>query len=154
MRATITGMVLEVPLEEGASVIEANTFNDGTTIATVADMDDMIFEGKVDESEVGKISPGMDLLLTIGAIERPDPRQLLRQRRHRPRPRRRRDVHRREPAAIRRRRPLRRGRDLPQDFERRDVEVGLSDGIRIEVVSGLDAEDKIKNPSPSSGARS
>jgi HlyD family secretion protein len=70
VRATIGGMVLEVPLEEGDSVIETNTFNDGTTIATIADMDQLIFEGKVDESEVGKVAPGMALLLTIGAIER------------------------------------------------------------------------------------
>jgi HlyD family secretion protein len=69
IRATIAGMVLQVPVEVGNSVIEANNFNDGTTIATLADMDDMIFKGKVDESEVGKIKPGMDLVLTIGAIE-------------------------------------------------------------------------------------
>ena len=69
VRATIGGMVLEVPLEEGDSVIEANTFNDGTTIATIADMDELIFEGKVDESEVGKIHTGMGLLLNIGAME-------------------------------------------------------------------------------------
>ncbi len=69
VRATASGMVLEVPIEEGDSVIEANTFNDGTTIATVADMDEMIFEGKVDESEVGKLTEGMALELTIGAIE-------------------------------------------------------------------------------------
>ncbi|MEO1448567.1 MAG: efflux RND transporter periplasmic adaptor subunit, partial [Bacteroidota bacterium] len=69
VRATISGMVLDVPVEEGNSVIEANTFNDGTTIAIVANMDEMIFEGKVDESEVGKIKTGMALLLTIGAIE-------------------------------------------------------------------------------------
>ncbi|MCB1058409.1 MAG: HlyD family secretion protein, partial [Acidobacteria bacterium] len=69
VRATVPGMVLEVPVEEGDSVIEANTFNDGTTVATVADMDEMIFEGKVDESEVGKLREGMDLELTIGAIE-------------------------------------------------------------------------------------
>lgn len=69
VRATSSGMVLEVPIEEGDSVIEANTFNDGTTIATVADMDEMIFEGKVDESEVGKLTEGMALELTIGAIE-------------------------------------------------------------------------------------
>ena len=67
--ATIGGMVLEVPLEEGDFVIESNTFNNGTTIATIADMDELIFEGKVDESEVGKLKPGMNLLLTIGAIE-------------------------------------------------------------------------------------
>ena len=69
VRATASGMVLDVPVEEGNSVIEANTFNEGTTIAIIADMDDMIFEGKVDESEVGKIKEGMELLLSIGAIE-------------------------------------------------------------------------------------
>ena len=69
VRATIDGTVLEVPVEEGNSVIEANTFNDGTTIATVADMSQLIFKGRVDESEVGKIRAGMTLLLTIGAIE-------------------------------------------------------------------------------------
>lgn len=69
VRATIDGTVLEVPVEEGRSVIEANTFNDGTTLATVADMSELIFEGKVDESEVGKLRPGMDLVLTVGAIE-------------------------------------------------------------------------------------
>jgi HlyD family secretion protein len=69
VRSTIDGMVLDVPLKEGSSVIESNTFNEGTTIATVADMGEMIFEGKVDESEVGKIRTGMDLILTIGALE-------------------------------------------------------------------------------------
>jgi HlyD family secretion protein len=69
IRATIQGMVLDVPVEEGNSVIEANTFNEGTTIANVADMGEMVFEGKVDETEVGKISEGMELILTIGAIE-------------------------------------------------------------------------------------
>ncbi len=69
VRATTSGMVLEVPVEIGDSVIEANTFNDGTTIATVADMEEMVFEGTVDESEVGKLREGMPLLLTIGAIE-------------------------------------------------------------------------------------
>lgn len=67
--ATISGMVLDVPVEVGNSVIEANNFNDGTTIAFIADMDDLIFEGKVDESEVGKLRDGMQLILSIGAIE-------------------------------------------------------------------------------------
>ena len=181
VRATISGMVLEVPLEAGASVIEANTFNDGTTVATVADMDDMIFEGKVDESEVGKIRPGMDLLLTIGAIEGEtfdatlehiapkgveedgaiqfEIRAALAQR---------------DGVLIRANysanadivlaradevmaidesllqfddgTPYVEVETSPQAFERRDVEVGLSDGIKIEVVSGLSAEDRIKNP--------
>ncbi len=69
MRATVSGMVLEVPIEVGNSVIEANTFNDGTTIATIADMAEMVFEGKVDESEVGKLRQGMELLMTVAAID-------------------------------------------------------------------------------------
>ncbi len=68
--STIDGMVLDVPVEEGNSVIQANTFNDGTTIASVADMKDIIFEGKVDETEVGKIKEGMPIELEIGAIEK------------------------------------------------------------------------------------
>ena len=69
IRSTVEGMVLDVPVEVGNSVIKSNTFNDGTTVAIVANMGDMIFKGKVDETEVGKIKKGMDLLLTIGALE-------------------------------------------------------------------------------------
>lgn len=70
VRSTITGTVLDVPVKAGNSVIQSNTFNDGTTIATVANMNDMIFQGKVDETEVGKISAGMPIELEIGAIEK------------------------------------------------------------------------------------
>ncbi len=70
VRSTINGMVLDVPVEEGNSVIQSNTFNEGTTIASIADMQDMIFEGKVDETEVGKIKEGMPIELEIGAIEK------------------------------------------------------------------------------------
>lgn len=69
IRSTISGMVLDIPVKEGNSVIQSNNFNDGTTIAIIADMSDMIFEGKVDETEVGKIVEGMPLILTIGALE-------------------------------------------------------------------------------------
>lgn len=69
VRSTITGMILDVPVKTGNQVIEANNFNDGTTIATLADVDQMIFEGKVDESEVGKISENLPLEITVGAIE-------------------------------------------------------------------------------------
>ena len=69
IRSTIDGMLLSVPIEVGNSVIQANTFNAGTTIAIVADMTDIIFKGKVDETEVGKIKEGMDIILTIGAID-------------------------------------------------------------------------------------
>jgi len=69
VRSTIDGMVLDIPVEIGDQVIESNNFNAGTTIASVADMGEMIFEGNIDESEVGKIKEGMPLILTIGALD-------------------------------------------------------------------------------------
>ena len=69
VKATVPGMVLEVPIKKGNSVIEANNFNEGTTIASVADMADLQFVGKIDESEVEKLHEGMPIRLTIGAIE-------------------------------------------------------------------------------------
>jgi HlyD family secretion protein len=69
VRSTVSGMILEIPVKEGTFIIESNTFNEGTSIASIADMSEMIFEGKVDESEVGRIRPGMDLILSVGAIE-------------------------------------------------------------------------------------
>ena len=67
--ATIDGMVLDVPNKEGAFILETSTFQSGTSLATLADMKDMIFEGLVDESEVGKLREGMELVLNIGALE-------------------------------------------------------------------------------------
>ncbi len=69
VHATLEGLILDIPVKEGTFVTETNTFNAGTTIATVANMQDMIFEGTVDEAEVGKIHEGMELLLKIGAME-------------------------------------------------------------------------------------
>ncbi len=69
VRATITGLVLDVPVKVGSSVIQSNTFNDGTTIAKVADMNDLIFKGKVDETEVGLLAIGQPTTITIGALE-------------------------------------------------------------------------------------
>ena len=69
IRAQISGTILEIPVKEGDQVIQANTFNAGTTIATIADLDKMIFEGQVDEGEVGKLSVDMPLVITLGAIE-------------------------------------------------------------------------------------
>jgi|CXWL01.1.fsa_nt_gi HlyD family secretion protein len=182
VRATISGMVLEVPVEVGSSVIEANNFNAGTTIATLADMTDMIFEGKVDESEVGKIKPGMALLLTIGAaqdrqvkatLERIAPKgvaengaiQFEIRAAITPQP----DLFIRanysanadivldrhdQVVAINEAllqfdegKPYVEVETAPQRFARRDIETGLSDGIQIEVVSGLSETDKVKNPS-------
>ncbi len=69
VRATVSGMVLDVPIKEGNQVIEANNFNEGTSIASIADIKKMIFEGKIDESEVGKIKEGLPLEITVGAID-------------------------------------------------------------------------------------
>ncbi len=69
IRSTVSGMVLEVPVEVGNQVIESNNFNEGTTIAAIADVEKMIFEGKVDESEVGKITEELPLEITVGALE-------------------------------------------------------------------------------------
>ena len=69
IRATVSGTILEIPVEEGDQVIQANTFNAGTIIATIADLNQMIFEGQVDEGEVGKLKVGMPLAVTLGAIE-------------------------------------------------------------------------------------
>ncbi len=69
IKSTVNGMILEVPVEKGNQVIESNTFNDGTTIVILADVNKMIFEGKVDESEVGRIKEGLPLEIIVGAIE-------------------------------------------------------------------------------------
>jgi HlyD family secretion protein len=179
VRSTISGMVLEVPVEIGHSVIEANNFNDGTTLATIADMGDMIFQGRVDESEVGKLRPGMTLLLTIGAIEGHQLEAIL----ERIAPKGveqdgaiqfeiRASVKPKEGVLIRanysanadivldrRDNVLAINESLlqfekdqkfvevetaPQRFERREIQTGLSDGIQIEVVSGLTESDKVK----------
>lgn len=69
IRSTITGLILDIPVKVGNSVILANTFNDGTTIATVANMNDLIFRGNIDETEVGRLSAGMNMKITIGALQ-------------------------------------------------------------------------------------
>jgi HlyD family secretion protein len=179
IRSTIDGMVLDVPVKVGSSVIETNNFNAGTTIASVADIGDMIFEGKVDETEVGKIKPGMDLLMTIGAIENDTFRAMLKY----IAPKGvlengavqfdiKADVVLKEGQFIRagysanadivldkRNNVLAiKESDLifegdstyvevetgPQKFEKRLIKTGLSDGINIEVLSGLTIKDKIK----------
>ena len=182
IRSTITGMILDIPVKVGNSVIQANNFNDGTTIATVADMNDMIFKGNVDETEIGRIHEGMPIKLTIGAmgsrtfdanleyvspkgvekngaiqfemkaaIQIPD------------------DAFIRAGYSANAEIVLQRAEDvmvLPEStiefhgdsafvqlvksespeqlFERRPVEVGLSDGINIEIKSGLTLDDKVK----------
>ena len=177
-------MVLDVPVREGASVIESNNFNPGTTIAFIADMGDMIFQGQVDESEVGKLHEGLELDIKVGALER---EQSLKGKLEYIAPKGvesegviqfevKAAIEPKEGVFIRagysanadivlerRSQVLAISEGLvqfdegkpyvevevgPQTFERRDIEVGLSDGINIEVVSGLDKDSRIKNPSP------
>ena len=68
VRSTITGLILDIPVKVGNSVIQANTMNDGTTVATVANMSDLIFDGNIDETEVGSLVEGMPMRITIGAL--------------------------------------------------------------------------------------
>lgn len=181
IRSTINGMVLDIPVKVGSSVIETNNFNAGTTIATVADIGDMIFQGKVDETEVGKIKPGMNLLLTVGAIENDTFRATLKyiapkgvlengavQFEIKA------DVDLKKDQFVRagysanadivlqradsvmaiRESLLQFDKDSafveietgPQKFEKRFVKTGLSDGLNIQIITGLALGDKIKIP--------
>ncbi|HSC88100.1 MAG TPA: efflux RND transporter periplasmic adaptor subunit [Polyangiaceae bacterium] len=178
--STVAGMVLEVPIKEGGSVIEANNFNEGTTIAAIADMTDMIFAGRVDESEVGRLSVGMPVAISVGAfpdrtfagtLEHIAPKGLekngtiefaikatieLKE-----------DVFvranysanadvildRRDGVlavneawlAMSGGKAFAEVETTPQHFERRELKLGLSDGIWTEVVSGLGAADRLKH---------
>ena len=69
IRSTITGLILDIPVKVGNSVIQANTMNDGTTVATVANMSDLIFDGNIDETEVGALSEGTPMHIRIGALQ-------------------------------------------------------------------------------------
>ncbi len=69
VRSTVSGTILDVPVKVGNSVIQSNNFNDGTTVASVANLSDMLFVGKIDETEVGKLSVGMPMEITIGAVQ-------------------------------------------------------------------------------------
>lgn len=181
VRATVSGTILDVPIKVGNSVIQSNNFNDGTTIASIANLSDMLFEGKIDETEVGKLISGMPMEITIGAIQ-----------------------DRKIPAVLEYVSPkgmeesgailfemkaalempedvfIRAGysanadiilasrdsvvsvpesciefsndsafvymlkNEKPQEFERKFVKVGLSDGINIEVAEGLKLNDKVR----------
>lgn len=181
VRATVSGMVLDVPVKAGNQVIEANNFNEGTSIASLADVKKMIFEGKVDESEVGKIKEGLPLEITVGAIENEKFDAVL-------------DyiapkgiaengaiqfaikgtlkqidstfiraglsanasiiLEKAEKVLAIKEALVQYDKDTKkpyveievgdQDFERRDVELGISDGIFVEIKSGITKDDKIK----------
>ncbi len=181
IKATINGMVLDVPVEVGNSVIKSNTFNDGTTVAILADMSDMVFEGKIDETEVGKVKEGMDLVLSIGAIEGEtfdakleyiSPKgeeengaiqfeikadvnlkqgQFIRSGYSANA-----DIvlDRRDSVLAINEKVLQFSNDTAfvevevgdQKFEKREIKTGLSDGIQIEINSGLTKDDKVKVP--------
>jgi HlyD family secretion protein len=181
IRSTTEGMVLDIPVEIGNSVIKSNNFNDGTTVALVADMGEMIFEGKVDETEVGKIREGMQLLLTIGALDEDDfkanlefisPKgeeengaiqfdikaavelqegsfirsgysataDIVLDRRDSVLAVREKLVHFNDDSTYV---EVKTG---DEEFEKRLVKTGLSDGINIEIEEGLSSEDKVKVP--------
>ena len=181
IKATVSGMVLEVPVEVGNQVIESNNFNEGTTIAAIADVEKMIFEGKVDESEVGKIKEDLPLEITVGAIENQKFDAVL-------------DyiapkgkeengaiqfeikgtLKKQDTTFIRAglsanasiilakvdsvlaikealvqfdeetKKPFVEIENGNQQFERKDIELGISDGIHVEVKSGISMDDKIK----------
>jgi len=184
IRATVSGTILEIPVKEGDQVIQANNFNDGTSIATIADLTKMIFEGKVDEGEVGKLAVGTPLKITLGAFEGIEldaklkfiapkgieetgavqfkiegdvevsddvfiragysanasivlekkedvlviPEALLQF-----------DKTTNKPYV-----ELAIGAEADQKFERKDIEIGISDGVNVEILSGLTEEDKVK----------
>lgn len=181
IRSTIEGMVLDVPVKVGSSVIETNNFNAGTTIASVADVGDMIFQGKIDETEVGKIKPGMDLQLVVGAIENDTFHAILKyiapkgvlengavQFEIKADVQLQKDqfirvgysanadivLQRRDQVLAIRESLLQFEGDsayvevetAPQVFEKREIKTGLSDGINIEILSGLKPGEKIKVP--------
>lgn len=178
--ATIDGTVLDVPNKEGAFILETSTFQSGTTLATLADMNDMIFEGLVDESEVGKLEQGMELLLNVGALEGKPftatleyiaPKGVIDQGTIkftiRAAVQLSEDLFLRSNYSANADIVLDKHEDVlainegnliiegdktfvevettPQQFEKREIKTGLSDGINIEVASGLKAEDKIKH---------
>lgn len=181
IKSTIDGMVLDILVKEGNLVIESSTSNVGTTVAVVADMNDMIFEGSIDESEVGNLKEGMDLILTIGAIENEtfdakiefiapkgekvsgstqfDIRAKLNLKKSqfvRAGYSANADIvldRRDQILAIEERwlqfndsKPFVEVKSGEKSFEKKEIEVGLSDGLNIEVLSGLTEKDRVKIP--------
>ena len=181
VRATITGTILEIPVKKGDQVIQANTFNQGTTIATIADLNVMIFEGKVDEGEVSKLKQEMDMIINLAAIEEKnypaklkfiapkgveesgavqfkieadvylDDEYFVRagysanasiitaQRK---------EVDALDEAVIQydleTKKPYVEIEIGDQEFERREIVLGLADGINVEIISGLKKDEKVK----------
>lgn len=183
VESTVDGMILEIPVKEGATVIETSSFNEGTTIAMIADMSALVFEGNIDESEVGKLREGMELNLIIGAIEEEVFKAMLEY--IAPKGKKEQNgavqfqikaavepkegtliragysangkivLARRENVLTLKERIILYDNDQQpyvevetgvQQFEKRPVELGLSDGINVEILSGVAETDKIKQP--------
>ena len=181
IRATVAGTILEIPIKEGDQVIESNTFNAGTTIATVADLKKMIFEGKVDEAEVEKLVIGMPLTVNLGAIQDKDFDAKLNfiapkgnEEQGTVQFKIEGDVYLDDSVFIRAgysanatlvlekkdsvmgiseallqfdkitNNPYVEVKNDKGKFERKNIELGISDGINVEVLSGLSLEDEIK----------
>lgn len=193
--ATVDGMVIDVPVKVGYSVIQANSFNPGTTVATIANMGDMIFDGHVDESEVAKIKEGMKLQIKVGAIEKetfegkleyiaPQGKEIdgaiqfeikaaITQKQNQyiragysanadivldEKPKvlairealvqydKAKDNKDNKDNKDAKDKPFVEIETTPQTFVRHEVKLGLSDGINVEVLSGVTAADKIKIP--------
>lgn len=179
--AEISGTVLEIPVRKGDQVIQSNNFNDGTTIATIADMSKMIFEGKVDEAEVGKIKNGTVLEVSLGAIEKKKYQAKLNfiapkgtEENGAVQFKIKGDVTLDDEFFVRAgysanadivleqkdsvlsikeallqfdkktEEPYVEVKTGDQEFEKRDVELGISDGINVEVLSGVTVDDEIK----------
>ena len=181
VRSTIDGLILDIPVKVGNSVIMSNAMNDGTTIASVANMHDLLFKGKIDETEVGKIHEGMPVTLTIGALQDQKFQAVLEY--ISPKAVETNGTNQFEIEAALRDSSgtrIRSGysanaeiildqalqviaipegciefngdstfvyilkQEAPQQFERRQVITGVSDGIKIEVKSGLNKNDKIR----------
>ncbi|MBC6991123.1 efflux RND transporter periplasmic adaptor subunit [Hymenobacter jejuensis] len=190
IRSTITGLLLDVPVKVGSSVVERNNFNEGTTVASIADMKSLVFEGKVDESEVGKVREGMDLNLSVGALENQTfpaqleyiaPKGVVEEGATKFLVRAKVDLKpgqflranysangdivlgRREKVLAIRESLLQFGKvnkdsvfveveTGPQQFRKQLVKTGLSDGINVEILSGVKKGDKIKVLGPPADA--
>ena len=181
IRSTVSGTILDVPIKVGNSVIQSNNFNDGTTIASVADMSDMLFVGKIDETEVGRVSVGMPMEITIGAMQ--DQRLIAELEYVSPK-----GIEESGAILFEMKAAMKLSPDLyvragysanaeiildkreevltipesslefsgdtafvylvtnqkPQEFQRKPVKIGLSDGIKIEITEGLKENDKIR----------
>ncbi|WP_045856192.1 efflux RND transporter periplasmic adaptor subunit [Teredinibacter purpureus] len=181
VHATLTGLILDIPVKEGTFVTETNTFNAGTSIASIANMQDMIFQGTVDEAEVGKIHVGMALLLNIGAMEEEpfiaeleyiSPKgwddqgtikfqiraavSLQNDRFLRAGYSANADIvldKREQVLAINERLLIFEGDEIlvevestPQVFQKQKVKTGLSNGIHIEILEGINADTRLKTP--------